>query len=669
MATLFTVDFAAGDLTDFDSTTGTGLSVIAPGLVASNYCMAVNITNTNPRYGQIVSASDESQVRVFFAFDPRTIDPLVMADGDEFTMLRCRDNSANNTFRVELGYDASTGFQVRPRAWTDSETWDDGAWVSISANEHFVEVEWNASSGAGQDDGTIEMWVDVYGDDLGDPFGTADSSATGVDNDTRAAREYRLGANIVIDPGTSGTLWLDHLTANDDGTEIGHPGTLAFPRAQGAGRFSVGGREGTVYIVSNTNNTGAGSLREALEASGARIVVFTTDGTITLTSNINVSDPYISIYGQTAPGDGICVRDGTVRFTTHDIIIQHMRFRQGDQGVGDDSLSFTSNPSSATDVDAMAFNICVDHCSMSWGEDETCELWNSGAAYSFIKNVTFQWCIVSEALDVGTAAMGMILGSSSYDESAKNISIHHTLYCHNETRNPRIAAPSPIEIINCVMHDAASFVVLMRYVDTHLNYIGNTVTNQSSDYTLLCEPHLAPGGVVGDYQAYQLYLADNVGNYYVDDTWQIVGKGWGNAQGAGDSSFQDAWEADSAAYIANSQLTAEARATAYEKVLRCAGAFPRDSHDADMVDDVRDDTTGIISTVTAWPTLSSGSAGTDTDSDGMPDTWEDAHGTDDEVADDDDYDVDPMGWWTNIEIYAFTAAERCRKGAVTGLWR
>lgn len=664
MTTLFTVDLEGG-LTDFDSTSGIGLSAIAPGLVASVWCMEVDITTTADRYGQIAAASDETLIRAFFALDPLNADPLVMADGDAFTVLLCQDNSSNPAFRVELGYATASGFRVRPGIYTDGAAWSNGSWVNISANEHFIEAEWSASSGAGADDGSVEMWVDVYGDDLDDPFTSADSTVTGVDNDTRVARVFRLGAPDGLDAGTSGVLWVDHLVVNDDGAEIGHPGTLAFPRAQGAGRFSVGGREGTVYIVSNTNDSGAGSLRAALEATGARIVVFTTDGTITLTSgNINITSPYISIYGQTAPGDGICVRDGTVRFYTHDVIIQHVRFREGDAGgSGDDSLDFVNNPSSNTDSDAMVFNIMVDHCSMSWAEDENSGIWCTAPGNSWMKNITFQWCIISEALDVGGVAMGQLWGSQNA-VGGKNATVYHCLYVHNETRNPRFEEWTEFEVVNCVMHDCPSFTFLANNSDSNFNFIGNTASDQSADYTVLVE--YVGTDDPADYFDHQVYVADNVGNYYVDDDWQVVGKGWGSGQGAGSSAFRTAWESATPIYISNSDLIAVPRSTAYEKVLRCAGCFPRDSHDTDMVQDVRDGTTGIISTVSSWPTLTSGTPGTDTDSDGMPDAWEDAHGTDDEVADDDGYDVDPMGWWTNIEIYAFTCGEKCRRGVMSG---
>jgi hypothetical protein len=209
MAQLFEITLEAGNLNEFDSTSGTGLSAVAPGLVATVYCMAVAISDATARYGQKTVGSDQGQVRLFLSLDTNGI---TMASGDVFTIALCRDNSGNDVFRVELGYDSSAGYRVRPGIRTDGGAWSDGSWVNVSDNEHILEVEWNRASGVGQNDGSIELWVEVY--DVGD-FGTADSSVSGVDNDTKYARVFRFGAVTGLDSGTSGTIWVDHFEAND----------------------------------------------------------------------------------------------------------------------------------------------------------------------------------------------------------------------------------------------------------------------------------------------------------------------------------------------------------------------------------------------------------------------------------------------------------------------
>jgi pectate lyase len=135
--------------------------------------------------------------------------------------------------------------------------------------------------------------------------------------------------------------------------------TPAFPGAEGFGAYTMGGRGGNVYIVTNLNDDGAGSLRNAVEASGPRIVVFEISGTIELESRLRISNPYITIAGQTAPGDGICLKNYELDINTHDVIIRYLRVRPGDPSQAEnDAISIRSS------------NVIVDHCSASWSIDE-----------------------------------------------------------------------------------------------------------------------------------------------------------------------------------------------------------------------------------------------------------------------------------------------------------
>src|SRR6185503_5700664 len=135
----------------------------------------------------------------------------------------------------------------------------------------------------------------------------------------------------------------------------------AFPGAQGGGMYSFGGRGGKVYVINNLNDSGPGSFREALEAGGPRIVVFNVAGIIKLSERIRVRAPYITIAGNTAPGDGVCIAGNTVELEAHDMIIRHMRFRRGETWVGDRNDSIGGNP---------VGNVMIDHVSASWGLDE-----------------------------------------------------------------------------------------------------------------------------------------------------------------------------------------------------------------------------------------------------------------------------------------------------------
>src|SRR5690606_21692563 len=135
----------------------------------------------------------------------------------------------------------------------------------------------------------------------------------------------------------------------------------AFPGAEGGGKFSFGGRGGKVLVVTNLNDSGEGSLRRAREQGGARIVVFNVAGIIRLKSPIIVRAPYITIAGQTAPGDGVCAAEESCWGDTHDVVVRHMRFRRGETDVGRRDDGVGGNP---------VGNIMLDHISASWGLDE-----------------------------------------------------------------------------------------------------------------------------------------------------------------------------------------------------------------------------------------------------------------------------------------------------------
>ncbi len=147
-----------------------------------------------------------------------------------------------------------------------------------------------------------------------------------------------------------------HATGTPDGVTTN---VLAFPGAQGFGAYAQGGRGGRVYHVTTLEDGGAGSLREAVEAAGPRIVVFDVSGTIRLKKDLKIMNPFITIAGQTAPGGGICLRDGTLRVYADQVIIRFLRCRLGDQSGTGDAISLCSG-----------YNIIVDHCSASWSQDE-----------------------------------------------------------------------------------------------------------------------------------------------------------------------------------------------------------------------------------------------------------------------------------------------------------
>ncbi|MDU1906493.1 MAG: polysaccharide lyase [Dysgonomonas sp.] len=219
----------------------------------------------------------------------------------------------------------------------------------------------------------------------------------------------------------------------------------AFPGAQGGGAYSFGGRGGKVIVVTNLNDNGPGSFREACEQGGARIIVFNVAGIIKLKSPVIIRAPYITIAGQTAPGDGICIAGETIWANTHDVVVRHMRFRRGETGVGRRDDSFGGNP---------VGNIMIDHCSTSWGLDENISfyrhMFDPGDGSKHLKlgtvNVTIQNTISSQALDTYNHAFGSTLGG-------ENCTFMRNLWANNAGRNPSIGWNGVFNFVNNVIYN------------------------------------------------------------------------------------------------------------------------------------------------------------------------------------------------------------------------
>ena len=217
-----------------------------------------------------------------------------------------------------------------------------------------------------------------------------------------------------------------------------------FPGAVGFGIETPGGRGGAVLKVTNLNNAGAGSLRAAVEAAGRRTVIFEISGTITLSSELKITQPYLTIAGQTAPSPGITLRAGELNIKTHDVLVQHLRIRLGDQ------LPSGTDPEGADtlSVEGPAYNVVMDHISVSWGIDENGTSW-----YDDLHDVTFSNCIISEALQnsihpKGAHSMGLLA-----TPNGRNLAMIGNVVAHNSDRNPLISNGSSTFVANNVFYN------------------------------------------------------------------------------------------------------------------------------------------------------------------------------------------------------------------------
>lgn len=414
----------------------------------------------------------------------------------------------------------------------------------------------------------------------------------------------------------------------------------AFPGAEGFGANARGGRGGKVLLVTNLNDSGPGSFREACQTKGPRIVVFRTGGTIDLKSALHVTEPYITIAGQTAPGDGICLRGNEFTVDAHDVVIRHMRVRPGD---------ISGKPVDAMSIGGNSRDVIVDHCSTSWSVDEL--LSTSGA----ISNITVQWCLIGESLNRSVHPKGPH-GYGSLVRATGGATFHHNLWSHNTARNPRLGdnygkPPFPtFDVRNNVMYDYSGMCSGMTGDHLSANYVANYIRPGPSS-------NKQRGIIVlTDTAEVQYYLSGNIvegradlthDNSKLFDRVELKGRRLATA-------LQRPFDAP-----AVQATTAE---KALEAVLENVGANRpvRDPVDLRLIKQVRDRTGKIVDSqkeVGGWPVYRGGQAPLDTDHDGMPDEWERKHGLNPRDPSDAALDRDKDGY-TNIEEYINSLTDR-----------
>ena len=297
---------------------------------------------------------------------------------------------------------------------------------------------------------------------------------------------------------SSDIAWLKALPIIDAETKMGKPYVpwahrpvdlpqaeiKSFPGAEGGGAYSFGGRGGRVIVVTNLNDSGKGSLREACEQGGARIVVFNVAGIIKLQTPLIVRAPYITIAGQSAPGDGICIAGESFWINTHDVIIRYMRFRRGDTWVGRRDDAIGGNPIG---------NIMIDHVSASWGLDENMSMYrhmyNDSTGKTEEKfptvNITIQNSIFSEALDTWNHAFGSTLGG-------ENCMFTRNLWANNAGRNPSIGWNGVFNFVNNVtfnwVHrstDGGDYTAMYNIINNYYKPGPATPKNESIAFRIL----------------------------------------------------------------------------------------------------------------------------------------------------------------------------------------
>ena len=457
----------------------------------------------------------------------------------------------------------------------------------------------------------------------------------------------------------------------------------AFPGAEGFGRYTTGGRGGAVYHVTTLEDTGdKGSFRWACDQKGKRTIVFDVSGTIYLTSELRLRNGDVSILGQTAPGDGICIADYPFVIGASNVIIRFMRFRLGNYNVANHEGDGLGGMDQA--------NIVVDHCSVSWSIDECLSVYGS-------RNISVQWNIVSQSLvnsghSKGNHGFGGNWGGSG-------ASYHHNLMAHHTSRTPRLG-PRPgtqtderMDMRNNVIYNwggngcYGGEGMNVNIVNNYYKPGPGTLTRNATIQRRIAAPGIRTSEYTGHNTSNpnqwdvmwhvwgKYYVVGNVNSRYSDvtnDNWtygvynQIDASG---NDGTYTQATKDTMRID--APISYGYVTTHTADKAYEKVVEYAGAsYKRDSHDAYIADDVRNGvashcapgtTTGFIDNqeqAGGWPELASTAAPVDTDGDGMPDEWEKENGLDPNNADDrNKYNLDSRRYYTNLEVYCNSLVE------------
>ena len=443
----------------------------------------------------------------------------------------------------------------------------------------------------------------------------------------------------------------------------------AFPGADGAGKYTSGGAGGDVYIVTSLADDGSkGTLRWAINQKGKRTIVFAVSGIIELTQKLKINNGDLTIAGQTAPGDGICLKNYTLSISADNVIIRFIRSRMGDEikQNGDDAMNGFSHH----------HHIIIDHCSMSWSTDECASFYNN-------RQFTLQWCLISESLansihEKGAHGYGGLWGGQT-------ASFHHNLLAHHTNRTPRLCGSrytgkpeeEKVDLFNNVIYnyggegayagEGGSYNFISNYYKP-----GPYTAKHSSSYKRFFTAYPDNGentnkaGVHGYFHFSQNYIDGSCQQLSPKQLDEIKKVNINNDLGLSlKNNFANPKELlVSKTFDIAERSTLQTAQEAYRDVLKYAGAsLQRDVIDQRIVKETQEGnytytgshggTLGIIdrpSDVGGWPEYQSAQPLTDTDKDGMPDEWEMKHGLNPQDPDDGKkYQLNQK--YTNLEVY------------------
>jgi len=416
-----------------------------------------------------------------------------------------------------------------------------------------------------------------------------------------------------------------------------------------------------VIAVTNLDDAGPGSFRAAVEAPGPRIVVFHIGGTITIETPLRIENPFITIAGQTAPGGGVTLRSGgqttrpLLEILTNDVVIRYLRIRRGP----DTSARGSCCADALSVLGASAFNVIIDHVSLSWAVDENAQIFDGA------RDVTFQWSIFSEGLfcsnhqkTVSSAggngacpngasphSRGMTISTFPGGVSPDRISLHHNLWTNSQTRYPNVTSNTSIDVVNNVMYNFTTQgsglglknpgnLLRANFVNNFYKPGPSTIAGGSTWAIVLTVPSFQA-------DAFEIYYEGNEVSAPIEPAWV----GWDGAES----------RHRVAEPLVAPAITTTSAQVAFTQVLAGAGSTvpARDAVDTRVVDEVRLGTGGFVdhpNDVGGWPALAAGSPPADADLDGMPDQWESDNGLDPGDGADGPADADGDGY-TNVEEF------------------